>query len=781
MGMFDDLIPSSGNEAELRQSAGAPSAGRFASPQVLQTKERPAGLFDDLIPATGMDKARQQIASEPDLGTLPLAFGLPIVGPYLEEGIVGLATLPNTIADVGPTYTDMLNRVRARSERSDRDYPIANFVGQTLTGLVTGGALLSKMPLAKSYPGRVVQGSVVGGGTGAIEGFGRGEGDFDQRLQSAETGAKWGAGVGGAIPALAPIVAPVVGRIADAVSPQIARLSARFSSPGAPTSGFRPQSAGAAAAPPMMIPPVNGADAAAEQVIANQLARANVNTTDIRQRLAQALSASGSQQNATALVDLDPSLGRLGGSVKRQQPEAGNLAQAFIYGRQTGETPIAGMPSGTGIPTRAPFTPEVPGQQMGQYERVRDQLREAMQIPRQSAYQTAAQIEASLEAQARPIYRQTYQAAQGIDMVPVVQPLIQQWRIAAADRVDAMVARQLNTAIRTVERALTNGRRSQFERLNEAKISIDEMIGRAIRSTDRRSPALAARLTEMKNQLLDAMDQVPNVGAMYNQARQIYGGHRQMEEALEFGQSAFRDGSEATAARYNSLTQGQQQIARIGLFDSFEQNIGRNKKTNDITQVFESPRIQEILQAVIPYASTPATRRSIAENFGRTLQTEKNYITGTRNEVLGNSKTAERLADDEATNQMQGMIESLRSTRSLREAAFNATQAILDKIFGFRADTAASIARQLFTANPRDLDMILQRLENRLGPNRAEQFRSLMQQYANSVSQQAAAAATSNISPAPRQQAPQRPQQNDLFSRPPGYLPPDPKPRPGQP
>lgn len=774
MGMFDDLIPSSGNEAELRQSAGEASAGRFASPQVLQTKARPAGMFDDLIPATPQDIARQQIASEPDLGPKPLAFGLPIVGPYLEEGASFIAALPNIVTGgaIGPTYDQSLNRMRARNERAERDYPIIDPAGQVATGLVTGGALLNKMPMAGSYIGKVLQAATVGGTVGAIEGFGRGEGGVDQRLKTAQTGGKVGAAVGGAIPAVAPVVAPVVGRIADAVSPQIARLSSRFlpTNLPAPTYGFRPHSAGAAAAPPIMMPPVNGADAAAEQVIANQLARANVDISAVRQRLAQARSASGSQQNATALVDLDQSLAQLGGSVKRQQPEAGNIARAFIYGRQTGETPTAGMPSGTGIPTRAPFTPEVPGQQMGQYERVRDQLREAMQIPRQSAYQTAAQIEASLEAQARPLYRQTYQAAQGINMVPVVQPLIQQWRIAAADRVDAMVARQLDTAIRTVERALTNGRRPQFERLNEAKISMDEMIGRAIESTDRRSPALAARLTEMKNQLLDAMDQVPNVGAMYNQARAIYGGHRQMEEALEFGQSAFRDGSEATAARYNSLTQGQQQIARIGLFDSFEQNMGRNKKTNDITQVFESPRIQEILQAVIPYASTPATRRSIAENFGRTLQTEKSYI-GTRNEVIGGSPTQGRTVDDEATNQLQGLVENLRQTRSLREAAFTATQAILDKTFGFRADTAASIARQLFTANPRELDMILQRLEARLGPNRAEQFRSLMQQYANSAAQPAAAAATVNT------QQPQRPQQNDLFNRPPGYLPPDPKPR----
>ena len=749
MGMFDDLIPSGGSDAELRQSAGVPSAGRFASPQVLQTKARPAGMFDDLIPATPQDVARQQVAAEPDLGAKPLAFGLPIVGPFLDEGAAYVASLPNrfTGGAVGPTYEQSLNRMRARNERAERDYPILDPVGQIATGLVTGGAALSKMPMAATYAGKVLQGAGLGGYVGAIEGFGRGEGDAQKRLESAETGARWGAGIGGAIPAIAPVVAPVVGRLADASSVGWARLfpNARLN-PMLSKIEPVPRSGGAAAAPPMMMPPVNSADAAGEQLIANQLARANVSVTDLRQRLAEARSAAGEQTVPSGLVDLDQSLAQLAGSVKRQLPEAGNMARSFFYGRQTGETPIAGMPSALGIPTRAPFTPAVPGQQMGQNERVREALREAMQIPRQSANQTAAQIEASLEAQARPIYRQTYQAAQGVDMVPVVQPLVNQWRTIAADQVDEMVSRPLNAAIKTVERALAGGRTPHFERLNAAKISMDEMIYRAMRSDDRRSPALAARLTEIKNQLLDAMDQVPNVGPMYNQARAIYSGHRQMQEALEFGRSAFRDGSEATAQQYNALTQGQQQVARIGVFDSFDQNIANSKKTADITQVFESPRIQEILQSVMPYASMPSTRRPIAENFGRFIQTEKSYV-GSKNEVLGGSPTQGRAVDDEATNQMQGLIENLRQTRSVREAAFAATQAILDKLFGYRADTAASAARQLFTANPRNLEVILQRLETRLGPNRAEQFRSLMQQYSASVSQSAGNASTSNAPP----------------------------------
>jgi hypothetical protein len=761
-----DIFPDAPVELRIKSEA---AAGRFAQPR-LQPGGDPFDQFPD-APVSAMDQARQQIASEPDLGAKPLAFGLPIVGPYLEEGAAGIAALPNLVTGgaVGPTYDQSLARMRARNERADRDYPIANLVGQTITGLVTGGALLSKMPLAKSYPGRVVQGSVVGGGTGAIEGFGLGEGDLNQRMQSAETGAKWGAGVGGAIPAVAPLVAPVVGRIADAVSPTLARWRANM--PGGGGREMQPRSAGAAAAPPMMMPPVNGADAAAEQVIANQLARANVNTTDIRQRLAQARQASIGQPNATALADLDPSLARLGGSVQRQQPEAGNIARSFIQGRQTGITPRNGMPASTGIPTRGMMEAPAPNAPpMGQSERVRTALREALDIPAGSSYRNEQAMIAAARQEAQDLYGDAYRAASGIDVRPAIQPVLDRWLQRAADE-PREISRAIIQAVRLYQ--APSGTVGTLQRFQRSKEFLDGKIENYMESLTGRNRAMGGMLGDMQRELLRSVDQLPNAGTRYNAARQAFSTRAEMREAIDLGRAAARESPEVSAAQYQALTVGQQRMFRMGLFGELERRIAATPRQNDVTRIFDTPQMQELLQVVAPQGTAP--------RVGQFIQGEKNYLTGTRNEVMGNSKTAERLADDEATNQMQGLVETLRSTRSLREAAFNTTQAILDKIFGFRADTAASIARQLFTANPRDLDGILLRLENRLGPNRAEQFRSLMQQYANSVSQQAAAAATSNIPPAPRQQPPQRPQQNDLFSRPPGYLPPDPKPRREQP
>ena len=675
-------------------------------------------------------------------------------GPVLDEFTAGTQALQHKLGLGGSPYDEAVAYQRARDRAVDTDYPVASLVGKlvggvaggigaarqvgvTTTGVLAGGPLAAVAPAA-TMGGRILQGAGIGGAYGAAAGAGNAEGDIGDRVEGAKTGAAIGAALGGVLPPAVAGISKAAGTVADAVSPTVARWSQGtrnvLEAAGVMPAKQRMASAGAAAAPPIQTPPISGAEAAAEQTIANQLSRANVSTTDIRQRLAQSRMAGDGINTPSALVDADNSLARLGGTVARQQPEAGNRARGFIYGRQTGITPLEGMPNGSGIPTRPAFAPEVPGQQMGQFERVRTVLRDALEIPARSARQTEGELVGELERNARPLYRQTYQAAQGVDMVPVIRPLVQQWRTTAADQVDPLVGRQLNAAIGNVVRALAGGTRPHFERLNAAKISIDEMIDRAMRSQDRRSPNLARLLTGVKRDLVDAMDNVPNVGPMYRNARATFGGNRELQDAIELGRSAFREGSEVTAAQYAALTPGQQQMFRLGLFEGFEQNMGAKGRTKDITQMFESPRVQEILQAVIPNGARP-------QQFGRMLQTEKGYI-GTRNEVLGNSKTAERLADDQSFNQMAGLFEQLRSTKGITDAAFRVTQATLDKVFGFRADTAAEIARKLFTADGRELDQLLRRLEGRMGPNRAAQFRQLMQDHQAQLMLGAATATT---------------------------------------
>jgi hypothetical protein len=373
------------------------------------------------------------------------------------------------------------------------------------------------------------------------------------------------------------------------------------------------------------------------------------------------------------------------------------------------------------------------GRPAGQSERVRQALRDAFDVPPQTAYRTDQALIETAREQSTPAYRQAYDAARGIDMEPAIAPLLQNWREGLVDQVDNALRGRVSAAIGTVQRALApGGRASHFERLDSAKKAIDEMIEKASRSAESRSPNLVRILTSMKRQLVDTMDNVPNAGDLYRNARGVFGDTAQMREAIELGRGALREGTEVSLDTYAALTPGQQQLFRLGMLADLDQRLTSTRRGNDATLVFDSPRVQELLRAVMP-----ADR---AQQFGRFLQTEKSFVS-TRNEVLGNSKTAERLADDQAFEQMSGLIDQLRSTRSLRDAAFNTVRSVLERLFGPRADTAEAIARRLFTADRRELDQILQRIEQRLGPSRADQFRRLMQEQLSARAGAAAAAA----------------------------------------
>lgn len=539
--------------------------------------------------------------------------------------------------------------------------------------------------------------------------------------------------VGGLAGALAlPMAASGVARVADTVarSPAMARMR-----PGAQPVPDEPmpQSVGAAAnpnAPRMPEPPPTGADAAAAQHIANQLQSAGVRPGQLASRLDDATNASVIGNPNVALVDLDPSMQRLAGSVTRQNMEAGNIGQRFMAGRQTGITPADGMPANAGIPTRQFMTPAAPiDPPMGQFERVNETVRTLLRVPPRSAYRVDQDLVETARREADRLYGDAYRAANGLDIRPYIQPVLDRWRAVASNQDTPIgVARLIEQAIRQFRSRL--GTVQSLESFQRAKEFLDDDITLLMNTMSGKQRARAGMMNDIQREMLQAVDSIPNVGQMYANARGAFGSRQGMREALEAGRNALREGSEVSADAYRAMTPGQQQMFRVGLADSLERAMARQKRGADVTQIFQSPQNQALLMEIM--APDDAAR------LGRNIQTE-NTMTRSNYEVLGNSKTAQRQADDEAFNQMSGVIDTLRSTRSVSDAAFKFAQRVLDKTLRFRAETAEAMARRLFTADRAELDTVIAQIEARLGPTKAAQFRDMMAQYRSRLIQPAAA------------------------------------------
>lgn len=698
------------------------------------------------------------------------------VGPFLDEieaaGKAGLNTV--TGGAVGMPYDDALAYRREHNRQFDEANPVTSTALQIAGGVAGGGAAmqLAKAPgivakiagvaaggplaawtPAKSMVGNIAQGSVMGAGYGAASGFGTGEGGLDKRLENAESGAY----VGGALGAVLPPVISGAGRVvsagADALSPQLARAAANLD---AVRQKLAIRASGGAGGP--VVSP--GADAAAEQMIANQLSRADVTVPQLRQRLADAdeaarLGSNSRAQNVAAPVDLDPSLQRLAGSAARKQPEAGNIGQAFIAARQTGQELPLPLPSSANLPTRAPFAAvgedDIPA---GQFERMGDALKRAFQIKdykfhghEASAHRTEKAIIQNAKEEANDLYGATYRAGLGVNLQPVVGEVSQAVRAGMIDEPEP-VARLLKKMADAFDRSVTEaGTKPHVERFDKVKQYWDGVIEKFFESPEGRNRYIGGVLNQAKNNYLGAIDGIEanGLGEAYKAARGAFSSAMEARDALRLGRDVFRDGSEVAIDQFRDIANpGMQKLFRLGMLDSYINHMGRQKRTADVTQVFESPRVQQILHEVIPKSETAGgVFANRPERFGRYVQSEKRMI-DTRNEVFGNSKTAQRLADDQAYDTMSSLMEQAKAAATNPSASnfvIRGAEAVLNKLFGMRPDTAKAIAEKLYTADPRQRELLMAALERRMGPSRAQHFANLMQEYQGIAARSAAASA----------------------------------------
>lgn len=663
----------------------------------------------------------------------------------------------------------------------------ANSIGQTIGGNIIPGAGIAMKarqaaPAATTTIGAIGQNIVnayrsnpgAAVATDAIAATGAGIGQqVAQDLEFDPTGQVIGAVAGG----LAPFGAAAAYSRA-ARSPILARY--RTSAPAGMEP--QPQSAGAAVNPMLAAgdptPPVTGPDAAAYQHLANQAAAAGVKPGQLGARLERSDIDAIGGRSAFGLVELDPSYQRLAGSLVRQNLEASNYGQRFVAGRQTGITPLDGMPENSGIPTRQFMEQKTPiDPPAGMYERMQENVRGYLQVPPRSAYRVDQDLLDIRKQQAQANYSAAYDAASTVNIAPVLDAVLDKWSALAND------PRQLKPIAKRIEKAVNifktkAGTVEDLKRFQDGKELLDEEISGLINSPVGRNKKLGGVLNDFKKELLAAVDEEANIGPagpLYKGARDVFSSTSELRDALQMGRNALKDGSEVSADAYRAMSAGEQQMFRIGLADPLDRLMAAQKRGADVTQTFQKPSVQEMLMEVGP--------QDQAMRFGRNIQTE-NTITRTNNEVFGNSKTQQRAVDDEAFNQMGDTIEAIktaqeavRSSRSLTDAGFNLAKGALERLGGFRADTATALAKKLFTADRAELDVIIREIDARMGPTKSAQFGALLDRYQASVARQSAtstAIATQQVNQpqtGPLRVGPIRPNQNgqnDLFNRPPG-------------
>ena len=270
------------------------------------------------------------------------------------------------------------------------------------------------------------------------------------------------------------------------------------------------------------------------------------------------------------------------------------------------------------------------GRQAGQGRRVASALAEGFDAP-----QTAAQVEARLTADRTAAANQNYTAARQQAGSVDVTPAINEIDATLQPGVTRLMSPQSNIADDSVEGALRRARglltdgRSQVSRFDEAfrvKMELDNMI-------DRASPTQQRVLIPVRN----AIDrQLEAASPAYAGARNQFRQQSQAIESVDTGRNAaMRGRTEDTIPAFQAMRPDQQAAFRSGYVDPLIGQVQGGAFGVNKARPLTSDAFQAEAAAMAPGNGL------MQERLAR-----ENTMFQTRNAALGNSKTAENLADD---------------------------------------------------------------------------------------------------------------------------------------
>lgn len=469
------------------------------------------------------------------------------------------------------------------------------------------------------------------------------------------------------------------------------------------------------AVPETLKRPFKSDDTVAADILNKTLERAGKSPDDIMRDFDEGVYNSRFGSNSFA--NTPESLAELGGeatqSLLEQTVIAPGPARSIVKDR------INARQRGTRDPYSTEARPSLVADQqatMGQRERLLDNLARSLQIKDSpTAIKTSKQIEADLKRQAGPLYKKSFTQADEFDVSPALQKTL-------ADIGD-MAGGMRSTMVRAVR--LFNGALKEdlpanvrLKRFDYSKKALDDIISSKKRAGENE---VVRSLTILRNDLLDAVHggnkASPTRNTYYASARDLWSGGKQLQDAIELGRRAMREGSEVTADMLKGMTQGEVKMFRLGLYDAVKSALGRKKATDDSTQIFRRADFAELHKAVAPHRKSKKALVKPSDQFGDLLNREHRMVE--TKALLGNSRTAFRLEGQKDFDRLAAFSNRMRNG-GLVNAVIDTVSVELQTFFGMRENVSKRLAEVLTSTDRRDIKRAMDVLRRNYGKDGAE-------------------------------------------------------------
>jgi len=450
------------------------------------------------------------------------------------------------------------------------------------------------------------------------------------------------------------------------------------------------------------------ADDVADRVIAGRLQRSGQSAGTVAEDLeaGQRSARLGSNSQAVLpemLADTSDDMQRLTGSVYRTGGEASEIVKPRLERRQKGPD--------------NPYAPRVDDMPQGQIERVIDDLDRALEIKSSKGSRaTAEELIADQKAKANDLYGKAKANSEAFDLDPVNAG----WRMKAM-QYQGEFKSKMDAAINLFSRPAGSFKRfdvDTVERFDNAKKVLDDMIERSKEMG--KATNLTRELTLYKKDLIGKVEE-GGKNKFYRQAREEFGTDADDLEALELGKKALQEDSEVTVDLMRAMSPAQQKLFRIGLRDAARLKYATSKPGDNATLPLQQRRVREIIAEAIPTPRAKSAEfKDRAERFGDLMRREER-MNQTRNMVLGGSPTGQRVADD-AEFASDTLSRMMTSGRSVLNMGLEVVGTQLQKVFGYRRDVAAALARKLTSTDPAERAATLEAIRAAQSPQAFSAF-----------------------------------------------------------
>lgn len=233
--------------------------------------------------------------------------------------------------------------------------------------------------------------------------------------------------------------------------------------------------------------------------------------------------------------------------------------------------------------------------------------------------------------------------------------------------------------------------------LDYVKRSLDDQIGEAQRAGQRDNARI---LTGLKGDLVKSLDEAdvtakagPNSlkpeGGAYKQARQVFSDHSRLIEAQEAGRDFASQTPEQLRMALKDMAPDQKEAFRIGVREGLQNTVNKTADGADpAKRIFGNTQKRAQLQEVF---DNPENFKAFEARMNEEIR-----AAGTKQRVLGGSRTDYNIAADDELGQMAADLPRKGATRTALDAAMNkAVDFVTKRYYGVNDENAKIIANAL--------------------------------------------------------------------------------------